>query len=178
MKSIILLLAIIPGMVFSQTHLRNQKFIDFSLGGYDGFSPKNYSLKLGTGQYDKKSSVNGIEFIIARKIAPTEKRFIQVPVEQLFVSYKREYTLFKNYNKTFIFSLSTKANLGYEFINRNKNNGQNYVLASNSDYLLGLGFGPNVEIYNLHLGVIGNFNFISQYQKLSTFPYLKYRFHL
>lgn len=178
MKSIIILLAIIPSMVFSQTHLKNQKLIDFSVSGYDGFSTKNYLIGLGLGRYDKKTNANAIEFSIARKMANNENKTIQIPIEQLFLSYKRDFNLFKNYNNTFILSLFAKANFGYEFINRNKSIGSDYLLANKSDYLLGLGFGPNVEYNNFHLGVTNNFNLISQYQKLSTFPYLKYRIHL
>jgi Conjugative transposon protein TraO len=178
MKTFLTILTVLPTLLFSQTHLKNQKFIDFGLGGYDGFSSKNYSMSLGFSKYDKKSNGNGIEFSYAHKLANTENKTIQVPVEQLFVSYKRDFNLLKNYNNTFVFSLSAKANLGYEFINRGKYIGSDYVLTNKSDYLLGIGFGLNVEFNYFHLGVTSNFNFISQYQKLSTFPYLKYRFHL
>jgi hypothetical protein len=178
MKCLIILLAILPSLVFSQTHLKNQQFIDFSICGYDGFPTKNYSLNIGIGKYDKKSNANCFEFSYARKLANTENNAIKIPVEQLFVSYKRDFNLLKNYNKTILFSIFAKANLGYEFINRNKNIASDYVLANKSDYLLGIGFGPNLEFNNFHLGLAININFISQYQKFSVFPYLEYRFHL
>jgi Conjugative transposon protein TraO len=178
MKKIIIILAILPNLIFAQTHLKNQKFIDFSLGGYDGFSTKNYSFHIGLGKYDKKDNVNCFEFSYARKLAYIENNDIQIPVEQIFVAYKRDFNLLKNYNNTIIFSLFAKTNVGYEFINRNKNIGQDYVLANKSDYLMGIGFGPNLEFNNFHIGVANNINFISQYQKFSVFPYLKYRFHL
>jgi hypothetical protein len=135
-------------------------------------------LNIGIGKYDKKLNANAFEFAYARKSANAEINTFIIPVEQLFVSYKRDFNLLKNYNNTIIFSLFVKANLGYEFINRNKYIGQDYVLANKSDYLMGIGIGPNIEFNNIHLGVSGNLNFISQYQKLSTFPYIKYRFHL
>jgi hypothetical protein len=178
MKSFILALALFPALLVGQTHLKNQKFFDFSFGGYDGFSQKNYSLNIGLGKYNKKSNANSFEFSYARKLANTENNAIQISVEQIFVDYKRDFNLLKNYNNTFIFSLFAKANLGYEFINRNKNIASDYVLANKSDYLLGIDFGQNVEFNNFHLGVANNLNFISLYQKFSVFPYLKYRFHL
>ena len=178
MKWILFFMAFWPSSIFSQTHLKNQQFIDFSIGGYDGFSSKNHSFNIGIGRYNKKLNVNSFEFSYAKKMASIENMPIQIPVEQLFVSYKYDFNIFKNYNNTFIISLFTKANLGYEFINRNKYFSPDYVLANKSDYLLGVSIGPNLEFNNFQIGVTSNLNFISQYQKLSTFPYLKYRFHL
>jgi hypothetical protein len=178
MNRLIILLAVVPIMVFSQTHLKNQKFIDFSMGGYDGFSSKNYSLNIGIGKYDKKSNANCLEISFAKKFAKVENNAIQIPIEHLFLGYKHDINLIKNYNYTCIFSLFAKANLGYEIINRNKNRVFDSVLTNKSDYLLGIGFGPNLELHNIHIGLTNNLNFISQYQKFSVFPYLKYRFHL
>ncbi len=61
MKSLILLFAIIPWLSIGQTHLKNQKFIEFLLGGYDGFSTKNYALNLGLGKYNKKNNKSEID---------------------------------------------------------------------------------------------------------------------
>lgn len=178
MKTLISTLALLPSLVFAQTHLKNQKFIDFSIGGYDGLSSKNYSVNFGIGKYDKKNNANCFELSFAKKLANTEAKALQIPVEQIFIGYNRDFNFYKNYSNTFLISLFAKANLGYEIINRKANSLQQYTLANKSDYLLGIGFGPNIEFRNFHLGVANNINFISNYQKLSTFPYLKYRFHL
>lgn len=177
MKSFIILLTLMPGLVFCQSHLKNQKFLDIALGTYDGFSSKNYSIILALGKYDTKANANVLEFSLAQKMANTENSNLQVPVAQVFANYRRDYTILKNYNKTFIVSLSAKANMGYEIINRGKNRYLAYTLDNKSDYLLGFGIGPNLEYNNVHLGVSSNVNFLSSYQKLSTFPFVKYRIH-
>lgn len=178
MKKIVLLLIILPSLLFAQTHLKNQKFIEFSLGGYDGFSSKNYALNLGLGKYNKKNNTHAIEFSFARKLANTNMGNLQVPVEQLFISYGKDFNLYNNYNNTLLISLFAKAIIGYESINRNKIGQNDFAITSKSDYQLGIGLGPNVEFNNFHLGLSSNLNFISNYQRLSTFPYIKYRFHL
>ncbi|MES2797371.1 MAG: conjugal transfer protein TraO [Bacteroidota bacterium] len=183
MKKFMIVLAVLPTFLFGQTHLKNQQFIDFSMGGYDGLSTNNYSFNLGLGKYNKKSNTSNFEITYAYKLSETTdiqniaSNFL-IPVEQLFISYKRDLSIFRNYNSTFLISIFGKANLGYEAIDRNKNANQDYVLANKSDYLLGVGFGPNIEFQNLHFGVVNNLNFISNYQKFSVSPYLKYRFHL
>jgi Conjugative transposon protein TraO len=163
--------------------MKNQQFIDISFGGFDGFSAKDYSIKLGVGKYNQKAKAQGFEFTYAHKCVETmdlqnNPSPFQIPIEQLILCYKRDFSMYKNYNNTLIFSFFAAANGGYESINHNKAFVQDYILVPKSDYLLGIGFGPNLEFNNIHIGLTNNLNFISQYQRFSVFPYLKYRFHL
>ena len=83
-----------------------------------------------------------------------------------------------NFNNTANISIVGKVNAGYECINGNSEYLNDFVLNNQSDYILGIGLGPEIQLFGLNLGVSTNLNFISKYQKFTTFPFIKYRIHL
>jgi Conjugative transposon protein TraO len=181
-KKLILVVCLFPFFGISQTHLKNQKFIDIGLGTFDGLKPSNYSFSLGFGKYNKKLNANGFEITYAKKEAILQNSNVNivqtVPIEHFILSYKRGLNLAHNFNNTASISIVGKANVGYELINKNNKYFQEYQLNNTSDYILGIGIGPEIQIQNLYLGLNTNLNFISKYQKFTFFPTIKYRIHL
>lgn len=169
--------------LFAQTHLKNQKFIELGLGGFDGLGKENHSLSFSIGQYKKQGQVNMLEFVYAHKkvsLVDAEGTQLegQAPVALYLFNLKRLFPLWHNYNNTLIFSLGAAANVGFESINKNKKQWQGQELKAASDFILGLSICPAIEWNNWQLGLNMQGNLISRYQKLSTLPTLKYRFHL
>jgi Conjugative transposon protein TraO len=179
---IIMMISLFPCLGISQTHLKNQQFIDIGLGTFDSLKPSNYSFSLGFGKYNKKLNAKGFEITYAKKEAILFSTTINIdqslPVEHIILSYKRGFILVHNVNNTASISIIGKATVGYELINKNNKYFQEYKLKSTSDYILGIGISPEIQIQNLFLNVNSNLNFISKYQKFTFFPTIKYRLNL
>jgi Conjugative transposon protein TraO len=170
-------------IVDGQTHLKNQRFIDLGIGSFDGIKASNFSLFASIGKYNKKINANSFEFMYAKKDSYLQNGSlaqynISVPVEHFLFSYKRDLNLLRNFNNTLNISTFAKVNLGYESINRNQTYLNEFTINNSSDYILGIGFGPDIQFFGFSTGVTANLNFISKYQKFTAFPYLKYRIHL
>jgi Conjugative transposon protein TraO len=176
-RNLIAMICLFPLLGIAQTHLKNQQFIDIGFGTFDGLSPSNYAFNIGYGKYNKKLNANGFEIFYAKKEANLNIDQT-VPVEHFILSYKRSLNLVHNFNNTISISIIGKANIGYELINKNNKYFQEFMLNNSSDYILGVGVGPEIQIHNLFLGVNTNLNFISKYQKFTFFPTIKYRIHL
>jgi Conjugative transposon protein TraO len=181
-RKLILVVCLFPFFGISQTHLKNQQFIDIGLGTFDGLKPSNYAFGLSFGKYNKKLNENGFEITYAKKEAILQSANVnirqKIPIEHFIISYKRGLSLAHNFNNTSSISIVGKANIGYEFINKNSKYFQEYKLNNSSDYILGIVIGPEIQIHNLYLGFNTNLNFISKYQKFTFFPSIKYRIHI
>ena len=181
-RKLILVVCLFPFFGISQTHLKNQQFIDIGLGTFDGLKPSNYAFGLSFGKYNKKLNANVFEITYAKKEAilqsANENIGQKIPIEHFILSYKRGINLVHNFNNTASLSIFGKANVGYELINKNGKYFQEYLLNNTSDYILGIGIAPEIQIQNLFLGLNTNLNFISKYQKFTFFPSIKYRIHL
>lgn len=181
-KNLILVICLLPFFGISQTHLKNQQFIDIGMGTFDGQKLSNFAFSLGFGKYNKNLNANEFEITYAKRDANLQSANVNIdktiPVEHFILSYNRTLNLAHNFNNTASISIVAKVNLGYELINKNNKYFQEYKLINSSDYVLGIGIGPEIQIHNLFLGLNTNLNFISKYQKFSFFPTIRYRIHL
>ena len=177
------ILGLFPLFLNGQTHLKNQRFVEVGYGTFDGFKPSNFSLFASIGKYNKKINANSFELIYAQKMAFLQNGNLAqyntaVPVQHFIASYKRDLNLLRNFNNTLNLGAFAKVNLGYESINHNATYLNEFNLNNRSDYILGIGFGPELQISGFSLGAIANLNLISKYQKFTALPFIKYRIHL
>lgn len=168
----------------AQTHIKNQRFVQFSVGGYDKFIPNfsNYSLTAVAGKYNKKANGLMIGFVYngkqANGVVSGNTTPLTIPVSQYYGFLRSDIPLFYNPTKTFFIRLTGQVNVGYESINDNDIFfADAYKVENVSDFLLGLGVGTEVEFTPLIVGVNSNLNFVSKYSKLTTLPYLGVRVH-
>jgi hypothetical protein len=171
-------------LVAAQTHIKNQRFVQFSVGGYDKFAPdlSNYSLTAVAGKYNKKANGVMIGFVYndkqANGIVNGNTTPLTIPVSQYYGFLRSDIPLFYNPTKTFFIRLMGQLNVGYESINDNNTFfAEAYKVENVSDFLLGFGVGTEVEFTPLIVGVNSNLNFVSKYSKLTTLPYLGVRVH-
>jgi Conjugative transposon protein TraO len=176
-------LCVFPLFLNGQTHLKNQRFVELGYGTFDSFKTSNYALFASIGKYNKKINANSFEVIYAKKMAFLQNGNLAqysnaVPVQHFIVSYKRDLNLLRNFNNTLNLGVFGKVNLGYESINKNSTYLNEFTLNNRSDYILGIGFGPELQLFGFSTGVVANLNLISKYQKFSALPFIKYRIHL
>ena len=77
-RKLILVVCLFPFFGNSQTHLKNQQFIDLGLSTFDNLKPSNYAFSLGFGKYNKKLNANGFEIIYAKKEANLQSANINI----------------------------------------------------------------------------------------------------
>ena len=174
MKHVILLLILIPVWGYSQSHIKNQYFLQFNFGAYDKFYPTkdNYFLQLEHGKYSKRLNGRGVGFLYAHKLSSNG-----VPIEKFQASYKHELTMFSSANLVHTFKMLGTINFGYETINRDKEIFQGDVINNKSAFILALGTGAEYEFTPIVIGIRSTYNFLSQYQKFTTYPYLGVKIH-
>jgi hypothetical protein len=186
MKKAILILCLFPVTLMAQVHIKNQRFLQLNVGSYDNFLPNTttFSGSLEWGKYSKKlnGSVIGISLNHKKAVGISELdrsnlNFL-IPINQYFAYYKTDITLFRDASKVFHIKSTGQVNVGYESINKENRYLNGHLLSNNSEYLLGVGVGLQLEYSPLLIGVTENINFLSKYQKLGTVPYLGLRVHL
>jgi hypothetical protein len=171
---------------YGQTHIKNQRFVEVGLNGYDTSLPlpKGYGFSILTGKYNKGLNAHIFKASYNRKSADIQYSNGTIPdfntnIKSIFVSYIFEKNLYRNFNNTFLINLPVGANLGYESINdNNRILKDKYTIATNSDYIIGPTAGIQCQYLNFSAGVITNLNLTSNYTKFSLFPTISYRYHL
>lgn len=175
MKRILyLLMLLLPGLTYSQVHIKNQRYLQINVGTYDNYIPSldNFHVHAEIAKYNRKLHSRGFGFMYAKKLSGND-----IPVEKLQLSYKQEINLFSSANLTSTFKVLGTANFGYESINRDQQYfGDNYI-STKSAFIFGLGAGAEYEFTPLVIGVRTTYNFLSQYQKFSLYPYLGVKIH-
>ncbi|MFY7908693.1 MAG: conjugal transfer protein TraO, partial [Emticicia sp.] len=186
MKSFIILLLLgLCQFSNAQVHLKKQLFYELALGSYDNYLPSrsNVSLLVSFGRYNRKGNAHAIGFNFNRKQTTvfdtqTNKTLsVQVPVQQLYLSYKTDFSFYSNAMNNFHVKGIGRVNVGYESLNQDRTTLENtYQLSQKSDFLLGVGAGLEVEYSPVVLGVHQNINVLSSYQKFSSITFLGFRF--
>jgi hypothetical protein len=182
MKYLLITLLFYAQFGLAQVHIKNQQFLQLNLGGFDSYTPLSgsYSSSIEWGKYNKKLNSKIIGFAINHKKASAFSEGIvnfKIPITQYFGFFKSDVTFFRNANKVFHIKGTGQFNLGYESINRESTRYEDYTLTQKSDYLLGIGVGLQMEYCPVVLGITESINFLSNYQKLNTLPYLGFRYH-
>ena len=182
MKSLISALLLLSNVLNAQVHIKNQQFLQFNLGGYDSFVPLSTSFSSGIewGKYTKKLNSKIVGFAINHKKAngfSDEMLDLKIPVTQYFAYIKSDISFYHNANNIFHIKGIGQLNLGYESINNESKYVNSYTVSKSSDYLLGVGAGLQIEYCPIVIGVTESINFLSKYQKLSTVPYIGFRYH-
>lgn len=182
MKNLLLILMFLPQVLMAQVHIKNQQFLQLNFGGYDSYFPANgsFSSSIEWGKYNKKLNSKIVGFGINHKMATTFDNEIlgfKIPVTQYYGILKSDLSIYHNANKMFHIKGTGQINLGYESINNESKYFDNYILSKNSEYLLGIGVGLQIEYCPIIFGVTESINFLSKYQHLNTVPYLGFRYH-
>lgn len=168
------LILMAPGLSSGQVHIKNQRYLQLNVGTYDDYrlSPHNFHLLAEVARYNRKLNSRGFGFLYARKHSGN-----QIPVEKLQVSYKQELNVFSSANLTSTFKVLGTVNVGYESINRDQTYYQDHFISTQSAFIFGLGAGGEYEFTPLVIGVRTTYNFLSNYQKFSLYPYLGVKIH-
>lgn len=185
MRYLLTILVLLPGILSAQVHIKNQNFLQLNIGAYDGFAPnmKAFSTSIEWGKYNKKLNSKILGFGINHKKTlsySNETNTVldfKIPVTHYFAFLKSDVTFYRNATKIFHIKGTGQVNLGYESINNESKVSNSYTLSTSSEYLLGIGVGIQIEYCPIVVGLTENVNFLSKYQKLSTVPYVGYRFH-
>ncbi len=174
MRTLILALLIIPGTLAGQVHIKNQKYLQVFAGAYDDFYPSknSYFASVELGKYNRKLNSRGFGLQYGRKLSSNG-----IPVEKFQLSFKQEINVFSSANLTSTFKVLGSLNFGYEAINRDQKYFNDDFVSTKSAFMLGLGTGAEYEFTPLVVGVRTTYNFLSQYQKFSTYPYLGIKLH-
>lgn len=174
MRTFILALLIFPGIVAGQVHIKNQKYLQIYAGAYDEFLPSgsSYFAGLELGKYNRKLNSRGFGVMYGRKLSSNN-----IPVEKFQLSYKQEINVFSSANLTSSFKILGTVNFGYESINRDQKYFNDDFVSTKSAFMLGVGTGAEYEYTPLVIGARTTYNFLSQYQKFSTYPYMGIKIH-
>ncbi|WP_026632728.1 conjugal transfer protein TraO [Dyadobacter alkalitolerans] len=178
MKNILLLslLTLFLSVANAQVHIKNQHYVQVNVGGYDKLihpDLDNFFIQAEYGKYGKKLNARGFAFLYAKKLSTNH-----IPVEKYQVSFKQEINLFSSADLRSTFKILGSVDLGYESINRDQEySGSNYVSAK-SAFIMGLGTGAEYEFSPIVVGTRVTYNFLSNYQKFTTYPYIGIKFHL
>lgn len=176
MRALVTTLLLVVSLVAqAQVHIKNQHYIQLNVGGYDQAYPtKDYFfVQAEYGKYNKKLNSNGFAFLYGRKLSSN-----LIPVEKFQLSLKQEINLFSSADLTSTFKVLGTVNFGYESINREKEYHNDDFISTKSAFILGLGSGVEYEFSPLVIGTRITYNFLSNYQKFSMYPYLGFKFHL
>lgn len=159
----------------AQTHIKNQVYLQLNVGAYDGLYPwrDTHFLQLEYAKYNRKLNARGFGLMYAKKRSGN-----QIPVEKYQLSFKQELNVLANASLTSTFKVLGTVNFGYESINKDKPMHDNALISTPSAFLLGLGVGAEYEFTPVVLGVRTTYNFLSQYQRFSTYPYLGIKLHI
>lgn len=174
-KALILILLMLPVSLMAQVHIKNQHYLQLSAGAYDAFVPSldSYFFQAEYAKYNRKLNSRGFGLGYGRKLSSNG-----IPVEKFQMSYKAEMNVFSSADLTSTFKVLGTVNFGYESINRDKTYFQDDLISTKSAFMLGLGAGAEYEFTPLVLGVRTTYNFLSQYQKFSTYPYIGFKIHI
>lgn len=160
----------------AQVHIKNQHYVQVNAGGYDKLIHpdfENFFLQVEYGKYSKRLNTRGFAFLYAKKLSGN-----LIPVEKYQASFKQELNIFSSADLRSTFKVLGTIDFGYESINRDKEySGPNYV-SSKSAFILGLGTGAEYEFSPIVIGTRVTYNFLSNYQKFTTYPYIGLKFHL
>lgn len=182
----IILMMSITILAKGQSHIKKQKFIEFGTGSYDKIYPNfsdNQAFYVKFGAYKKSLNSHSILLQYARKqpviFDETSKNnaIVKVPVEQFIIGYRMDFKILHNYVNTCFLRGVWGANVGYESISRENEYVEDYKLSKKSDVIVGINLGIEAEFTPFIIGVAENINFVSNYQKFSTIPYIGFRFH-
>lgn len=174
----ILLLTLISLSAFGQTHLKNQKFFQMNIGKINTIDRYNYNIELIGGKYNKKTNGNAVGVAInQRNVNSNSNPLFLIPVKQYLGFYRTEFKLYKNPSNTLFFRWLGSCNIGYESINSDKKQQNNFYINTPSSSILGVGSGLEFDILNFTIGVKGNYNFITSNSKFSAITYFGYRVH-
>ena len=159
----------------AQVHIKNQHYIQLNVGGYDKLIPDLdcYFIQAEYGSYNKKLNSSGGAVLYAKKFSSN-----LIPVEKFQVSLKKDVNVFSSANLTSTFKILGSVNFGYESLNRDKKYIDQDLISNKSGFILGLGTGVEYEFTPIVIGTRVTYNFLSDYQKFTTYPYLGIKFHL
>lgn len=174
MKRLLLLLLLAPLCSMGQIHIKRQSFLQINVGAYDRILPSldSYSISAEIGKYNKKLNATGFGFMYAHKLAANG-----VPVDKYVGFAKTELNVFSSANLTTTFKILGIGQFGYEAINKDQKIFNAETLQTPSGFVLALGTGAELELSPLVLGVRTTYNFLSSYQKFSTYPYVGIKIH-
>ncbi len=168
----------------AQVHLKNQRFVQVQIGAFDTVLPDkdNLSATVLLGQYNKRVNGNVFGFTYNSKTVRGVVNDLQtgftVPVRQYYGFFRTDWPLYYNANRTFFVKATGQANLGYESINNEKKFiAERFEVRSPSGFLAGIGVGAEVEFSPVIIGVGSTLNFLSNYQKVNTLPFVAIRYH-
>jgi hypothetical protein len=169
-----------------QIHIKNQKFIEFGMGGFDSYLPKSQTASafVAIGKYNKKLNVHSYGFAFNQKVVhlfDTKNGTIispVVPINQYYLYYKTDIKIYSNVTNNFIVKGLARINSGYESLNKEENLISDYLISKKSTFLLGVGVGAEIEYSPFLVGFQQNINLLSDYQKFNTIPYIGVRLHL
>lgn len=185
MRSLFLILFLLPILAVGQTHLKGQHYVYVETGAYDQPLPgnDNYSIRLGLGKYSGKTKGNMLFFGFAHKMTqPIADRDIgagiSIPVNQYYMGFQSELNLMQNASKTFTVKLPGSLTVGYESLNHSDRSISGYRLEQSSVVLLGIAAGAEIEYRSFMVGFRQGLNLTGNYQKFSSYPYIGLKIHL
>jgi hypothetical protein len=168
MKTVILILLSVGA--FAQIHLKNQYFGQANLGLYDTF--KSSSIGFSFGQYTKQLNENSIAAFYSSKTAGNG-----VVVDMVTLNAKHGRCLYANPYKTRTIRLNMGLATGIELYNKRKREFESKHLPQTQSFILAPNLGLELELSPIVLYHTQQYNLFSNYQKLSSFTGIAYRYH-
>lgn len=174
MKRLLLLLLFTPLLSQGQIHIKRQSFLQVNIGAYDKALPSlnSYAISGEVSKYNKKLNATGFGFMYGHKLASNG-----VPVDKYIGFVKTELNVFSSANLTTSFKILGLAQFGYEAINKDQKVFNAETIQTPSGFVLAVGTGAELELSPIVLGVRTTYNFLSSYQKFSTYPYVGIKIH-
>jgi hypothetical protein len=168
MKTLMLLLMSVGA--FAQIHLKNQYFGQANVGMYDVF--KSRSIGLSFGQYTKQLNEYSIAAFYSSKTAGNG-----VAVDMITINARHGKCLYANPYKTKTLRLNMGLATGIELYNKRKREFESRPLLQTQSFILAPNMGLELELSPFELYHTQQYNLFSNYQKLSAFTGIAYRYH-
>jgi hypothetical protein len=168
MKTVILILLSLGA--FAQIHLKNQYFGQANLGLYDTFKSRSFGLSFG--QYTKQLNENSIAAFYSNKRSGNA-----VAVDMITLNVKHGICLYANPYKTKTMRLNMGLATGIELYNKRKREFESRPLLYTQGIILAPNVGLELELSPIVLYHTQQYNLFSNYQKLSAFTGIAYRYH-
>jgi hypothetical protein len=168
MKTVILILLSVGA--FAQIHLKNQYFSQVNLGLYDVVKSK--SIGLSFGKYTKQLNEYSIAAFYSSKTAGNG-----VAVDMITINARHGKCLYANPYKTKTLRLNMGLATGIELYNKRKREFESRPLLHTQGFILAPNLGLELELSPIVLYHTQQYNLFSNYQKLSAFTGIAYRYH-
>jgi hypothetical protein len=168
MKTLMLLLMSVGA--FAQIHLKNQYFSQVNLGLYDVVKSK--SIGLSFGKYTKQLNEYSIAAFYSSKTAGNG-----VAVDMITINARHGKCLYANPYKTKTLRLNMGLATGIELYNKRKREFESRPLLQTQSFILAPSLGLELELSPIVLYHTQQYNLFSNYQKLSAFTGIAYRYH-